>query len=86
MYCVPRNKAHIQQRLDQADELLERLKDFDRLHSILLQLIEEGNTLLDNEPPVGTTAQRIEEQTATCQVHRECYCYPFISYGDKCPG
>lgn len=55
----------------QASDLHGRLLKFEELHSSLRSLIEEGQKLLESERPVGNNAERIAQQTSTCQVREE---------------
>ena len=66
--CLNRYKEQTERRISQTDDLLGRLERFEQQYSALCGLIAEGNELLDLEKPVGDTAQRIAEQTETCQV------------------
>ena len=38
------------------------------MYKLLRELINEGRGLLDSEKPVGDSAEKIAQQTATCQV------------------
>ena len=78
---ICRNRDRVQQRIEQANSLLDRLTEFEKKHAALMELINEGEELLKTEQPVGKSAQRIEEQMATCQVslpcsHLTCTCLP----------
>ena len=59
----------MEQRLQQSNDLLDRLNLFEKTHTSLMELVKEGEELLRSEQPVGNSAQRIEEQMATCQVN-----------------
>lgn len=47
---------------------MNRLGQFNSMHTELRELINEGRSLLNTEKPVGNSAERIEQQTHTCQV------------------
>lgn len=68
LHSLHRNKARVKQRLQQVEDLSQRLEEFDKKYSVLLGLVKEGTTLLEREQPIGSTANRITEQTTTCQV------------------
>ena len=48
--------------------MLNRLLQFEEMYKFLRELINEGRGLLDSEKPVGDSAEKIAQQTATCQV------------------
>ena len=48
--------------------MLNRLLQFEEMYKFLRELINEGRSLLDSEKPVGDSAEKIAQQTATCQV------------------
>ena len=47
---------------------MNRLLQFEEMYKFLRELINEGRGLLDSEKPVGDSAEKIAQQTATCQV------------------
>jgi DNA repair exonuclease SbcCD ATPase subunit len=61
----------IKMRLQQADELKNKLAEFEALLSVLRLLVKEGWSLLHEEQPVGDSAERISQQTITCQTFRQ---------------
>lgn len=65
------SKEQVDTRLQQVNDLLERLKLFISQYEAFQRLVVQGKDLLEQERPVGQTAQRISEQMKTCQVQEK---------------